>query len=313
MAYLEILASTSLWVAMVRIATPYIFGTLGELLCERAGVINLGIEGIMTIGAAVGWLSVHLGCSLWTGVSIAAIAGMVFGLLHGLLTSFLALSQHVTGLGITMLATGVSSYGYRTILPSTTNPPSIAPFEAWSVPGLSKIPLLGPAFFEQTPLTYLSYFTVGVIAYVLYRTPIGLTVRMVGESPQAAEARGIHVHLTRVVTVILGSALMAIGGAFLTLSAFNAFYVNMVQGRGWICIALVVFASRLPGMAFISALLFAGFDAFQLRLQQELGSNFPYQVFLMLPYVLSIVAMTIMARRSSAPKALMTPYVAGQT
>jgi simple sugar transport system permease protein len=172
--------------------------------------------------------------------------------------------------------------------------------------------LIGPALFEQTALTYVAFVSVALVSYVLYATPIGLGVRMVGENPKAAESQGVNVHSVRIGAVMVGSAFMAIGGCFLTLSAFNAFYVNMMQGRGWICIALVVFASWRPGKAMLGALLFAGIDAFQLRLQQKIGAYLPYQVFLMLPYVMSIVALMIVARRAAYPKALMVPYVVGE-
>jgi general nucleoside transport system permease protein len=309
---LEIFLTVSFWAATVRIATPFIFGTLGELLCERAGVLNLGIEGIMTMGAMVGWITVFSGADLWTGVLAAAFSGMLFGLLHGLLTCSLALSQHVTGLGITLLAASLSYYGYRVLLPDAASPPGIKPFAPLEIPILSDIPLIGPALFNQTALTYLAFVSVGVVAFILYKTPLGLAIRMVGENPAAAEAKGIRVNHVRIGTVVCGSGLMAVGGAFLTLSAFNAFYVNMMQGRGWICVALVVFASWRPGKALLGAILFAGIDAYQLRLQQQIGASFPYQTFLMLPYVLSILALTIVARRAAYPKALMVPYVAGE-
>ena len=149
-------------------------------------------------------------------------------------------------------------------------------------------------------------------AWILYRTPAGLAVRMVGENPQAAEAQGVPVLATRTLAICLGSALMGVAGAFLTLSAFNAFYFNMVNGRGWICVALVVFASWRPGKALLGALLFAFFDAFQLRLQTALGGQVPYQLFLMLPYLLSIAALAVTAGRARVPQALMQPYRRGE-
>jgi simple sugar transport system permease protein len=240
------------------------------------------------------------------------IFGMLFGLLHGVLTGPLALSQHVTGLGITLLASSLSYFSYRVLLPNVSTPPSITPFSPVAVPYLSDLPYIGPALFNQTPLTYLAFAAVLIVIYVLYATPIGLAVRMVGENPKAAESKGIDVNLVRIGAVMCGSGLMAVGGAFLTLSAFNAFYVNMIQGRGWICIALVVFASWKPSKALLGALLFAGLDAFQLRLQQVAGGFLPYQFFLMIPYVLSIVALMFVARRAAYPKALMVPYFAGE-
>ena len=299
---LDILLSAAFWTAVLRIATPYVLGTLGELLCERAGVLNLGIEGIMTLGAMAGWMAVHQGADLWTGVLVAASCGALLGLLHATLTVPLGLSQHVSGIGVTLLGTSLSYYVYRLALPQASSPPSIEPFQPLDLPG----PL------AQTPLTWLALALVLLVAWVLYRTPVGLAVRMVGENPAAAEAQGLSVTALRIGAVMAGSALMGLAGAFLTLSAFNAFFFNMVNGRGWICIALVVFASWRPGKALLGALLFAAFDAFQLRLQQVAGGALPYQVFLMLPYLLSILALVLMARRAAYPRALMIPYRKGE-
>ena len=294
---------------MLRIATPLILGTLGVLLCERAGVLNLGIEGIMVAGAFTGWLAVYHGAGLWAGVAAAALTGALFGLLHGWLTVSLSLSQHVSGLGITLFATSLASYAYRVSFPKVNSPPTIQPFAE-----MSWLPL--PVLNAQTPLTLLALLLVPAIGYLLYRTPIGLAMRMVGENPAAAEGQGISVAATRIGAVVAGSALMGVAGAFLTLAAFNAFYFNMVNGRGWVCVALVVFASWRPGKALLGALLFALFDALQLRLQQSgsglFGVAVPYQVYLMLPYILSIAALVLVARRAAYPQALMKPYRKGE-
>lgn len=308
----EILFTTSLWAAAIRIASPLIFATMGELLCERAGILNLGIEGIMTAGAFAGWLAVYSGGDLWLGVLAAALAGAGFGLLHALLVVPLGLSQHVTGIGITLLATSVSYYCYRLILPEVTTPPKIVPFQPWAIPLLSDIPAVGNILFRQTPLTYLAFLITFLVAWFLYRTPAGLAVRTVGENPAAAEAQGVDVISLRVSAVVAGSALMGIGGGFLTMSAFNSFYFDMINGRGWICIALVVFGSWQPGKALLGAVLFAFFDAYQLRLQQLAGAFIPYQIFLMLPFVLSILALIVMSRRATYPRALMVPYFKGE-
>jgi len=301
---LAIFANADFWSAVLRIATPLIFGTLGALICERAGVLNLGIEGIMVAGAFAGWLAVYDGANLWIGVAAAALAGAVFGLLHAFLTVSLALSQHVSGLGMTLLATSVSYYAYRVFFPNVSSPPTVKPFAE-----LSAIPI--PILASQTPLTWLALAIVPVIAWILYRTPLGLALRMVGENPAAVEGQGIDVVRLRTGAVTAGSALMGVAGAFLTLSAFNAFYFNMVNGRGWICIALVVFAGWRPWKALGGALLFAFFDALQLRLQQQAG-GIPYQLYLMAPYVLSIVALVIVARRATYPQALMKPWRKGE-
>ena len=161
-------------------------------------------------------------------------------------------------------------------------------------------------------MTLLALVAVPAIAWVLYRTPVGLAVRAVGENPAAAEGQGLNVNAVRTGAIVAGSALMGVGGAFLTLSAFNAFFFNMINGRGWICVALVVFASWRPGKALAGALLFAFFDAMQLRLQQGGSEGIPYQVYLMLPYVLSILALVLVARRATYPQALMKPYRKGE-
>ena len=303
--FLDILSNSAFWVAVLRTATPLLLGTLGVLLCERAGVLNLGIEGIMVAGAFTGWLTVYAGHGLWTGVLVAALTGALCGLLHAWLTVGLALSQHVSGLGITMLATALSYYGYRVSFPKVNTPPTIEPFQAMD---WLPIPILG----EQTVLTLLALLLVPVLAWWLFRTPSGLAVRMVGENPLAAEGQGIPVIAVRTATIVAGSALMAVAGAFLTLSAFNAFFFNMINGRGWICIALVVFASWKPGKALLGALLFAFFDALQLRLQQSGEGLLPYQFYLMLPYLLSILALVLVARKAAYPQALMKPYRKGE-
>jgi simple sugar transport system permease protein len=305
MELLDILYNQAFWVAVLRIATPLILGTLGVLLCERAGVLNLGIEGVMVAGAFSGWLAVYLGAPLWIGVLVAALTGAVFGLLHAFLTVGLALSQHVSGLGITLLATSLSYYGYRVSFPKVSTPPTITPFGEMSWLGV-------PILEQQTLLTLLALLLVPLISYLLYRTPVGLAVRMVGENPQAAEGQGVSVAAVRTGAIVAGSALMGVAGSFLTLAAFNAFFFNMVNGRGWICVALVVFASWRPGKALLGALLFAFFDALQLRLQQAGGAVLPYQMYLMLPYVLSIVALILVARKASYPQALMKPYRKGE-
>jgi len=309
---LDIFSSANFWAAAIRIATPLIFGVLGALICERAGVLNLGIEGIFVAGAMAGWLAVYLGAGLWGGVLIAALAGAMFGLLHAFLTVILGLSQHVSGIGITLLATSASYFTYRTTLPDVSSPPRIEPFPPIAVPGLSDLPFIGPALFQQTLFTWLALVLVAVVAFVLYRTPLGLAIRAVGDNPASVEAQGLSVRGLRIGAVVTGSALMALGGAFLTMSAFDAFFFGMVNGRGWICIALVVFASWQPGKALLGALLFGAFDAFQIRLQAEIGQVVPGQVFLMLPYLLSILALVLVARKADYPRALLQPWTKGQ-
>lgn len=308
---IDLLMNTSLWAAVLRIATPLIFGVLGALLCERSGVLNLGIEGIMTMGAMSGWLAVYMGAPLLVGLLVAALCGALMGLLHAALTVPLGLSQHVSGLGITMFASALAYYLYRQLVEVGETPPTIEAFQPLDLPILSDVPVIGPILFSQSVPTYLALVSVAVMAYVLARTPLGLAIRMTGENPHAVEAQGLNPIRIRIGAVVAGSALMAIGGAFLTTAAFNSFFPGMVQGRGWICIALVVFASWRPGKALVGALLFAFFDAYQLRLQTAI-EGVPYQLFLMAPYVLSILALILVARRAEVPAALMAPYRRGE-
>jgi len=312
MDILQILLTDSFWAATLRIATPLIFGVLGALICEKAGVLNLGIEGIFVAGAMAGWMAVWLGAGLWGGLLVAAMVGGGFGLIHAILTVPLGLSQHVSGLGVTMLATSVSYFTYRTALPKVSSPPKIEPFQPLDIPVLSDLPFIGPVLFQQTAMTWLALFMVALVWWVLNRTPLGLAIRAVGDNPDAVDAQGLSVYGLRIGAIVAGSALMALGGAFLTMSAFDSFFFGMVNGRGWICIALVIFASWRPGKALLGAVLFGAFDAFQVRLQTEVGAFVPSQVFLMAPYVLSIFALVIVARRAEYPRALLKPWFKGQ-
>jgi len=312
MEMIAILGSQGLWEAVLRIATPLIFGTLGALLCERAGVLNLGIEGIMAFGALIGWLAVFNGTGLWTGLLVAALSGAVFGLLHAVLTVPLGLSQHVTGLGITLFASSLAYFIFRLSVPLAASPPTIRPFQPVELGIIGDIPFLGPVLSSQTAPTYLAFAIALILMYVLFRTPLGLAIRMTGENPHAAEAQGINPVRVRFACIMVGSAMMAMGGAFLTLSAFNSFFPTMIQGRGWVCIALVVFASWRPGWALTGALLFALVDAYQLRLQSVLEDSIPYQLFLMAPYIAAIAVLAVTARRARVPQALMTPYRRGE-
>ena len=309
---LQILISDSFWAAALRISTPLIFGVLGALLCEKSGILNLGIEGIFVAGAMAGWLGVWLGLSLVGGLAIAALAGAFFGLIHAILTVPLGLSQHVSGLGVTLFATSLSYFVYRTALPNVTSPPRIEPFRPIDLPLIGDIPFLGSVLGQQTAMTWLALVMVLLVWYVLYKTPLGKAIQAVGDNPNSVDAQGLSVYGLRIGSVVAGSALMGVGGAFLTMSAFDAFFFGMVNGRGWICIALVIFASWRPGKALVGALLFGAFDALQVRLQTEVGAFVPGQVFLMVPYILSIIALIIAARQADYPRALLTPWFKGE-
>jgi general nucleoside transport system permease protein len=294
--------------AILRIATPLLFATLGEMFSERAGVLNLGIEGIMLISAMTGFSGAYFSGDLWIGIAVAVATGVVFGFLHAVLTVALGLSQHVAGIGLTLLTSGLAYFLFRLVFGQQAVPPSIKSFTTLPVPFLVDIPVVGPLFFNQFALTYAAFLAVPVAAFLLYRTPWGLALRMTGENPRAADAAGVSVIGKRFQAVILGGALMGVAGAFLSMAQFNAFTFGVISGRGWVAIALVVFGRWDPWRCALAALLFAAIDALQLRLQAAGLGHIPYEVFLILPFLLTIVAMALVSRNAVAPAALLKPF-----
>lgn len=294
--------------AMIRIATPLIFATIGELFAERAGVLNLGIEGIMLLSAMAGFTAAYFSGSLWLGVLAAMAVGALAGLLMGALTVSLGLSQHVSGIGLTLLCSGLAFFLYRLIFGQPSMPPNIVAFKTVAIPGLSAIPFIGPVLFNQYALVYAAFILVPLSAFILFRTPWGLNLRTVGENPHAADSAGVSVAATRYQALMLSGALMGVAGAFLSMAQFNAFTFGVISGRGWVCIALVVFGQWSPWRAAGGALLFAAIDALQLRLQASSVIDLPYQIFLMMPYVLTIVGMALVSRNARAPAALLMPF-----
>jgi simple sugar transport system permease protein len=220
----------------------------------------------------------------------------------------------VSGIALTLLCSGLAFFVYRMLTQDAdfaTQLPQIEPFQPLAIPGLSEIPGLGPVLFTQTAVAYVAFALVPLVAYVLFRTPIGLTIRTVGENPLAAESAGLDVQRIRTGAVVAGSGLMGLAGAYLSVSYFNAFLPGIVSGRGWICVALVIFANWRPGRIVLGAAIFASVDALAVRIQ-ALGIDAPSQLFLMLPYVLTILALIAVARRASYPKALLIPFRRGE-
>lgn len=298
----------SFFAALVRIATPLLLATMGELLCERSGVLNLGIEGTMLLGAMIGFTAAFFSGSLWLGLVAAIVTGALAGLLMAGLTVLLGVSQHVSGIGTTLLLSGLALFLYRMIFGEQAVPPSVTPFEDLPVPGLSRIPFLGPVLFDQSVLTYAALLSVPAAAWLLQRTRWGLNLRTVGENPRAADTAGVNVLWVRTQALVIGGAMMGLAGAYLTVDQFNAFTFGVVSGRGWVCIALVVFGLWSPWRAAGGALLFGLLEALQLRLQSSNVWHVPYEVFLMLPFVLTIVAMAVVSRNARAPAALLVPF-----
>ena len=293
--------------ATMRMATPIIFATLGEILSERAGVLNLGIEGIMLMGAMTGFLVTFTSGEIWLGVLAGAGVGMLLGLLMAFLAVYLGLSQHVSGLGITLFATGLAMFVYRLHFGSPTVPPIIQPFKQITIPLLSKIPVIGPGLFTQYSLTYIAWLLIPALSILLYKTKIGLKIRTVGENPVVADTVGVNVLLIRTLCLVAGGALMGIGGAFLTLAHQNMFLIDVIGGRGWVAIAMVIFGNWDPLKGACGALIFGFLDALQLRLQ-GLGIAVSFHIFLMIPYLLTIVALISVSRKASVPASLLKPY-----
>jgi simple sugar transport system permease protein len=291
----------------MRMATPIIFATMGEILSERAGVLNLGIEGIMLIGAMSGFVTTLLSGSLWLGVAVSAIVGLLFGLLMAFLAVYLGLSQHVSGLGITLFATGLSMFVYRLVVGSPIVPPTIAPFSQLSIPLLSSIPIIGEAFFRQYSLVYIAWLMVLLLWILLYKTNWGLSIRTVGENPFAADTVGINVNRTRTICLAVGGALMGVGGSYLTLAHQNMFLIDVVGGRGWVSIAMVIFGNWDPVWGTAGAFMFGFLDALQLRIQ-AMGFSIPFHLFLVIPYIVTIAALVGVSSRAGAPGGLLKPY-----
>ena len=242
---------------------------------------------------------------LWLGLLAAIVAGILMGFLMGFFSVTLGVNQHVSGLGITLLCIGLSLFGFRLVFGESSVLPSIEPFGQYSIFG--DMPLLGPIF-RQYLLTYVAFLVLVPLAWwFLYRTSFGLKLRAVGENPEAADAAGVSVFQTRYLALGIGGALMAIGGAFLSLAQLGAFTPGIIAGRGWVCIALVIFAKWDPIRGMWGALLFGGVFALQLRLQ-TLGFEVPFEIFLALPYVVTIIALAIAGRNVSYPGAYLKPY-----
>ncbi|MGQ9615470.1 MAG: ABC transporter permease [Spirochaetota bacterium] len=293
--------------ATMRMATPIIFGTLGEILTERSGVLNLGIEGIMLMGAMSGFLVSFLSGSLWLGVLVAAVVGMLLALLMALLSVYLGLSQHVSGLAITLFATGLAMFMYRLHFGAPTVPPIVKPFDKIQIPLLSEIPVIGHGLFTQYTLTFVAWALVPLLSIIINRTHLGLKIRTVGENPFAADTVGVNVHLTRTLCLVAGGALMGIGGSFLTLAHQNMFLIAVIGGRGWVSIAMVIFGNWDPLKGSLGALIFGFLDGLQLRLQ-GLGLKIPFDIFLMVPYIMTIIALVTVSRRAAVPASLLKPY-----
>ena len=297
----------SILAASITAGTPILFAALGELISERAGVTNLGVDGMMLVGACAGFIAAQQTGSLLSGVGMALLAGSLMALIHAFLTVTLRANQVVSGLALTLFGTGLSGYlGLDYVAQQAT-----VVFSKLDVPGLSEIPVLGPVLFRQDLLVYCSYILVAAVAFYLYRTRAGLFMRALGENPAAVDAVGVNVFGLRYLYVIMGGALAGLGGAYLSLAYAPCWLENMTAGRGWIAVALVIFALWDPWRALLGSYLFGGIDALGFHLQVV---GLPVSVFIlnMLPYIFTIVVLILVLARKggrlAAPQALGQPY-----
>ncbi len=291
----------------IRLATPYLLAALGEMLSQRAGVFNLGLEGIMLMGAFAGFYVTYVSQSPLLGLLAAIVTGGLMGLLMAFVSVTLQAEQGISGIGLSMLGWGLSGLFFRLYVDGIQ---SIAGLKAWKIPGLVDIPLLGPMFFNHNVIVYFAFLLVPFMWFVLFRTSWGLSVRAVGMTPQAVDTMGVSVSGLRYQCLILGGMLAGLAGATLTVANTHMFADNITAGRGFIAIALVYFGRWSPWGILAGSLLFSMADSFQLWVQ-VLGINFPYELAVMLPYIVTIIALMISFGRVWPPAALGKPYERG--
>jgi simple sugar transport system permease protein len=288
--------------ATFRISTPIVYATVGDTYVQRAGMLNLGIEGMMFAGAFFGFVTAFHTGSLWLGLGAAAGVGIAAALLLGLLIVTLGTSQHVAGIGMTLLLIAVSEFTNRLVFGGSATLPKVETFDVLSP--------LDFRIFQQYGMTYVAFLVlVPVASWVLNRSSFGLRVRAVGENPEAADVAGVNVFWTRYAALTVGGALAAIGGAFLTLAVLGSFTLDIVAGRGWVALAMVIFGRWQVGRAVLGALIFAAVYALQLRLQIVPGWDaVPYELLIALPYVVVILTLALAGRNVAYPGAYLRPY-----
>jgi len=305
-------------VSTVRIATPLLLAALGELVAESSGILNLSLEGTMTMGAFAGFLITSRSDNLWLGLLAAAIAGAGLSLIMALMTVTVKVNQIVAGLALNILGVGLAFFWFRTVFESgsSLDVPNVDTFEFATIPGLSRIPFLGGVLFDQHWLTYFAILMVPVVWIFLTKTRYGLELRSIGHNPEACDMRGINIVPRQYVAVVFGGVMAALGGVFLSLASTGLFFPDIAAGRGWIALAIVIFGNWRASWVLWGSLFFGFIDALQLSLQ-AVGFRLPlfgddYQVFLALPFVLTIVALVLNRSRSRSPLSLAIPYHRGE-
>ncbi len=295
----------------VTAAIPLMFAGLGELVTEKTGVLNLGVEGMMLMGAASGYAAASIGGNPWLGLAAGIAAGMAMALLFAFLTLNMQANQIATGLSLTLFGIGLSAYVGK---PYTSAAVPVA-IGTWPIPGLAHVPVLGPALFDLTPVDYLAFVMFGLVAWLLYRTRAGLILRSIGESPQVAHALGFPVLGARYAATLFGGAMAGLAGSYYSIVQLHMWQEQITAGRGWIALALVVFATWRPWRLLFGALLFGAVTGLQFAVQSA-GIPVPTQFLAALPYLATIVVLVLISRnvttiRLNAPASLGKAFFSG--
>ena len=297
----------TLLTAMLRNSTPVLLVAIGGVFSERSGVVNIGLEGMMLAGAFSGMLGSYYTGSPWIGILAAMLTGALLALVHAVVSIKYGGNQAVNGTGLILLATGLTSFGLRTVFGHAGNSPAVAFLP--ETPALRAIPLIGKTLASLSPFVYIALAAVLAAHYLLYRTPLGLRITAVGENPRAAETAGINVWGIRYFCVILSGVLGGLGGAYLSLGQMNLFQEGMSAGRGFIALAAVIMGKWTPLGALGAAFFFGFFDALQLQLQAVPGSTLPPELLLTVPYVVTLLVLAGVVGRAVGPAANGQPYL----
>ena len=305
----EALFLSGLLAAGIRLAAPIALAAIGETISQRAGVINVGIEGIMLVGAFVAVLATVGSGSPWAGLAAAVLSGAAMGAVHAVFTVRLKAEQIVSGIALLFLGIGLSGYGFRLTLAQGGGAVQVPGFRELDLFGLSGLPIVGPVLFGQHALVYVAVAAAAALAWILSSTRLGLMIRAAGDYPQALDAAGGDVDRLRFLCVMASGAFAAAGGAFLSTAQLWGFVENMTAGRGFLAISCVVFARWNPFWAIVAALGFGIADALQIRMQASYP-GVPYQFFVIAPYLVAIVSLAVASRGSRMPAALGTAFSA---
>ncbi len=293
----------------IRLATPYLYASVGEAFAQSSGVVNLGVDGIMLVGAFAAFFVVLNTGNLWLGVLAALVVGLLMGLLMSVISVTLKAEQGISGIGLYMFGLGLSSLLFKVTIGTVK---TVTGFQPIKLPLLGDLPVVGEVFFNHNILVYFAFLLVPAAWWVLEKTTWGLRIKAAGQNPAAADSLGVSVDKVRYFSVCLGSMLAGLAGASLSISLVNLFQENLTAGQGFIAVALVYFGGWRPVGIMGGALLFSTVNAFQLWMQ-VLGVKIPSDVAVMLPYLLTIAALAVTVNRTRQPAALNVPFERGES